>query len=62
MLWDICFNQRIPTLRSNFFLQEGRFHFILLVNSDLTSLFSHGPQIAKTSLGGQCLYKTKYAL
>ena len=27
-----------------------------------TILFSHNPQIAKASLGGQCLYKTKKAL
>ena len=27
-----------------------------------TVLFSHNPQIAKASLGEQCLYKTKKAL
>ena len=35
------------------------FHFILLA---FTVLFPHCPQIAKDSLGGQCLYNTKYAL
>ena len=25
-------------------------------------IFSYYPEIAKASLGGQCLYKTKYAL
>ena len=35
------------------------FHFILLA---FTVLFPHCSQIAKASLGGQCLYNTKYAL
>ena len=35
----------------------------LLVSSDIYSfIFSLCPQIAKASLGGQCLFKTKYAL
>ena len=35
-------------------------HFIGLFT--FTILFSHNPQIAKASLGEQCLYKTKKAL
>ena len=35
------------------------FHFILLA---FTVLFPHCSQIAKASLGGQCLYNTKHAL
>ena len=36
------------------------FHFYWFIQI-FTILFSHCPQIAKASLGGQCLYKTKYA-
>ena len=37
-------------------------HIIYCFIQIFTILFSHCPQIAKVSLGGQCLYKTKYAL
>ena len=33
--------------------------FIFIVSSKFTILFSHYPQIAKASVGGQCLYKKK---
>ena len=35
------------------------FHFIYWFIQIFTILFSHCPQIAKASLGGQCLFKTK---
>ena len=40
------------------------FIFIYCFIQIFTILFSHCPQIAKASLslGGQCLFKTKYAL
>ena len=44
-----------------FLIETAGFHsFIGLFRFTIT--FSHCPQIAKASLGGQCLYITKYAL
>ena len=36
--------------------------FIFIGLFRFTVLFSYCPQIAEASLGGECLYKTKYAL
>ena len=36
--------------------------FIFIGLFRFTVLFSHCPQIAEASLGGKCLYKTKYTL
>ena len=68
----LCFVlQRTPTNENNggtewrgiqqFLIETAGFHsFIGLFRFTIT--FSRCPQIAKASLGGQCLYKTKYAL
>ena len=68
----LCFVlQRTPTNENNggtewrgiqqFLIETAGFHsFIGLFRFTIT--FSRCPQIAKASLGGQCLYITKYAL
>ena len=38
------------------------FLFIFIGLSRFKTVSSYCPQIVKASLGGQCLYKTKYAL
>ena len=42
--------------------RDCRFSFIYWFIQIYNITFSRCPQIAKASLGGQCLYKTKYAL